>query len=241
MSRKYATPPVVEALCEVSFLGGRWDSTVPGAFFERVRSRYPHKEDHVRSPVDFLVEGAAATTRVHPPQQIVRFCSEDRSRIVQVGRDLLVVNQLRPYPHFEQWCPVVAEMMGHYEELVQPGAIGKLVLRYLNHVEVPDAGPDLASWFRLYPQVPDEIGRTESFMLRLEIRPQLPGHRLVLTLGSAETTSPATRGVLLDLYDEVTGTQPSMRDVPRLLDEAHRNIEAAFENTITDQLRRVFN
>lgn len=241
MSRKYAKAPVVEALCEVAFVGGRWDSTVPGAFFEQIRDRYPHKEDHVRSPIDFLVEGTAATTRVHAPQQIVRFCSDDRSRIVQVGRDLLVVNQLRPYPHFEQWCPVVKEMMGHYEKLVQPEAIGKLVLRYLNHIEVSDPGPDLASWFRLYPQVPDEIGRMERFMLRLEIQPQVPGHLLALTLGSAETTEPAKRGVLLDLYDEVTGSRPRMGDVPRLLDEAHKNIEAAFENTITDQLRQIFN
>ena len=30
--KKYRNPPVVEALCEIYFVGSQWDNTIPGLF-----------------------------------------------------------------------------------------------------------------------------------------------------------------------------------------------------------------
>src|SRR5436190_22414079 len=45
MTRKrYRRPPVVEALCEVSFAGSQWDDAVAGRFYDAVRGEFPKRQ-----------------------------------------------------------------------------------------------------------------------------------------------------------------------------------------------------
>lgn len=105
MSRSYANPPVVEALCELFTAGSAWDPTIPGLFYAHVREQFPKRRQarDMGLELEFGPEATAARlTRGEPRSQ---FSREDGSRMIQVAPDLVVVNQLRPYPAFEDWRP----------------------------------------------------------------------------------------------------------------------------------------
>src|SRR5205814_1213562 len=114
-----------------------------------------------------------------------RFAREDESRLLQVGRDLLVVNQLQPYPHYEEWRAVVHRTLDVYRGLASPAGIVRLGVRYINQVVVPGESVRMEDYFRIFPPIPPELGGGHGpFMLRLILTGTIcPGHHLTLSLG----------------------------------------------------------
>ena len=108
--RKYANPPVQEALGEIYFDGSRWDDTVPGRFYDRVLPLGFSRRETAREATEVMdrapdAERYGATS---DPAARMRFHCEPERRVLQVGRDLVIVNQLRPYPRFETWAPTIS-------------------------------------------------------------------------------------------------------------------------------------
>lgn len=238
MTRRYANPPVVEALCEVYTKGSAWDPTIPGLFYDRFRDRFPKRGQAQSVMIEATVGAPELAARVTSPEPRSQFKQEDGSRMIQVARDLIVVNQLRPYPAFEEWRPLILEALGIYQELARPAQVERIGLRYINRVVIPESEFPMDRYFGIYPQLPEALGSTYgSFMLRIEVPIPSPGHSLLATFG----TAPADKGgaaFVLDLYDTIA--EPDFNAVGRRVDEAHSHIERAFEAMITDATRRLF-
>jgi uncharacterized protein (TIGR04255 family) len=239
MGRRYPNPPVVEALCEIYTDGSAWDPTVPGLFYERVRDRFPKRGQARDVEIEVTVGAPAPATKVTPSEPRSQFAREDGSRMIQVARDLVVVNQLRPYPAFEEWRPQILEALDLYRELAKPSQVSRIGLRYLNRVVVPEPEVPMDRYFQLYPELPKALGTLHGpFMLRIELPTEVPGHQLVVTFGSAPRDREGTQAFVLDLYD-VVGS-PGFDAVPQRIDEAHAHIERAFEAILTDATRALF-
>jgi uncharacterized protein (TIGR04255 family) len=243
--RRYERPPIVEALCEVYFTGSLWDATTPGLFYEQVRGDYPQKSQ--MEQVDLVVQVGPGRTETRPLtiEPRMRFARDDNSRLVQLTRDLLVINQLLPYPHYEEWREVVHSTIDVYRRLATPTGINRLGVRYINRINVPFRGGRpirMEDYFRVYPQIPQELGDAHGpFMLQLLMIPVCAGHQLTLTLAIGPPEQPASMSALLDLYDVVLlGGRDAFGEIRRLLDEAHANIVHTFENTITEGSRSLF-
>jgi len=212
--RRYLNPPVVEALCETFFSGSVWDATVPGIFYDRIRGQFPIKSELKQMDVQIQIDTGEAATRMVSAEPRARFASQDGSKLVQVGRDLVVVNHLRPYPQFDAWRPLVISMVKLYGELTKPSAIDKIGVRYINRIEVPEEGHDPAMH---------------------------SDHSLMVTFGSAPSEAQRVSAYLLDLYDVVPVGKPiDLSLFSKRLDEAHANVEKAFESIITDTSRALF-
>jgi uncharacterized protein (TIGR04255 family) len=240
--RRYESPPIVEALCEIYFTGSRWDSTIPGLFYEQARRNYPQKSQIALVGVEMQVGPGQAETRPLSFEPRMRFARDDNSRLLQLARDLLILNQLAPYPGYEGWREELHRNLEVYRELAAPGGIDRLGVRYINRVNVPGLGLRMEDYFRVYPEIPPELsGAHGPFILQVLMIPVCPGHQLTLTLG---TSPPHPQGVLsfvLDLYDVVLlGGRDAFKEVRHLLDESHANIVHTFENTITDTSRKLF-
>jgi len=240
--RRYLNPPVVEALCETFFSGSVWDATVPGIFYDRIRGQFPIKSELKQMDVQIQIDTGEAATRMVSAEPRARFASQDGSKLVQVGRDLVVVNHLRPYPQFDAWRPLVISMVKLYGELTKPSAIDKIGVRYINRIEVPEEGHDMATYFKLYPEVPSELGAAHgNFFMRLQVPAMHSDHSLMVTFGSAPSEAQRVSAYLLDLYDVVPVGKPiDLSLFSKRLDEAHANVEKAFESIITDTSRALF-
>lgn len=242
MGKKYNNPPVVEALCEIFFDGSQWDSTLPGLFFDRVKNDYPKKKELEQIGVEVNVYKDAQGSRVLRGNQRIQFIKNDGSQLVQVEKDLLVVNQLRPYPKFEDWKPKIDAMLAIYKELAKPNSIKRIGVRYINRVVIPSGKFKMEDYFCLYPKVPQSLGAMHGkFMMRLEIPPKNKGHFLVITFGTAPAESPEISAAMFDLYNICNmPASASLVQIDERITEAHENIEMAFENSITDRTRTLF-
>jgi len=239
MGRRYPKPPVVEALCEIFTAGSAWDPTIPGMLYQRVHHRFPIRGQSRDVEIEVNVGAAAPATKVTPSEPRSRFSREDGSRMIQVGRDLVVVNQLHPYPAFEEWRPEILETLEIYRELAKPSKVGRIGLRYLNRIVIPETEVSLERYFQLYPELPKALGSLHgTFMLRIELPTETPGHQLIVTFGSAPREEEGTQAFVLDLYDLV----PTLHfdAVPVRIEEAHAHIERAFEAIITEATRALF-
>jgi len=241
--RKYRKPPVVEALCEIYFAGSNWDETVPGRFYDRVKDRFPVKRQREIQEAEVAFAGsgeAAASVRRLPPW--MQFLSEKGDRLIQLGRDLLVVNQLRPYPSFEDWEPVIYAALEVYRDLAQPKGVARLGMRYINRVVIPEPRILMEDYFTVYPHLPREMGEEHGrFMVRFEVLSRKSGHGVLVTFGSAPPSNPSEIVHLLDLYDIFKPSDMLPLDqVPTEVQTAHEDVEVAFEGSITQRLRQLF-
>ena len=242
--RRYRKPPVIEALCEIYFANSVWDDTVLGAFYERVKNTFPQKRQREIQEAEVTMGPGEAKAGVRCLPPWMQFVSEKGDRMIQLARDLLVVNQLRPYPHFEEWEPVVYSALTIYKELTQPRNVARLGLRYMNRVEIPEARIAMEDFFTIYPQLPPALGNTHgSFLVRVEVPQPEQGHTVLITFGTSapQQPNPNVQAFMLDLYDIVQLNKPlGQLDLGEEIKQAHRDLVMAFEDSITDRLRELF-
>jgi len=138
LDRKYEYPPVIEALCEIFFVESEWDETVPGRFYDLVKTDFPIKRQiEVQSAEMEFNRGARVTAGVQTRVPRMQFVSKENDRILQIDKDLLVVNQLRPYPRFRDWRPEIGKALSNYRGLTGTRIISHISLRYINRIEIP--------------------------------------------------------------------------------------------------------
>lgn len=243
--RKYRKPPVIEALCELYFTESAWDDTVVGRFYDLVKGDFPVKRQlemqEAQVTLSTTGEAAAGLNRLAPRMQ---FVSSKGERMIQLSRDLLVVNQLRLYSHprFEEWEPVIYQALAHYRALAAPKSVNRLGVRYINRVVIPERSIHMEDYYQIYPQLPQFMGDSHgSFMIRVDITNQKGGHSVLVTFASAPPEKPGEIAHLLDLYDVARfGKMVQFDEISEQVRMGHENVEAAFEGSITEKLRILF-
>lgn len=147
MGRRYRNPPVIEALCEFRFEPGQpWDLAVPGLVYEKIRDDFP-KRRQAR-----VLEARITARPSEVGQEILttdrmQFLRKDEKALIQVGRDLLAVNHLRPYPSWQAFLPLIRQGLSAYREAAHPSGLSRVGLRYINRIEIPGPSIKLEDYF----------------------------------------------------------------------------------------------
>jgi len=240
--RRYRKPPVVEALCEIFFSDSAWDDTVPGAFFERVKNDFPKKQQREIQQAEIALGPAEAKAGIRRLPPWLQFVSDEKRRMIQVAKDLLVVNQLSPYPHFEEWEPEVLRALDIYRQLAGPLTVQRIGLRYINRVTIPQAQIKMEDYFTVFPNLPRGLGGIHgSFLVRVEVPQGDSGHTVLITFGTVPQPRPDAQTFTLDLYDILHCNKPFEEiDFEKEVGRAHGNIVLAFEDSVKDRLRDLF-
>ncbi|MDP3047380.1 MAG: TIGR04255 family protein [Chloroflexota bacterium] len=242
MGRRYQKPPVIEALCEFQFEPSTpWDLTIPGLVYERIKGQFPKKrpakalEVSVAAGPDGVRQSVLTTDRM-------QFLQADGNALVQVAQDLLVVNQLKPYPTWREFLPLIRQGFDAYEQVVDPKGVRRVSLRYINRVEIPVSPLELADYFEFLPLVgprlPQDFG---NFMVGVEFGYEGSRDTLRLQMVSALGKAPDAHAVMLDLdYFLAQPGRTTLASVFEWVGRAHDRIEEVFEACIKDRLRTMF-
>jgi uncharacterized protein (TIGR04255 family) len=235
----YPRPPLIEALCEIYFDPGQeWDVTLLGLYYERVKSGFPGKRElrnlevSVQSgPEQFAQEIREAGVRM-------QFVRADKTAMVQVAPNLLVVNQLPPYPSWAEFRALISERVNDYVAVAKPQGLARIGLRYINRFNFTPGKYEFARYFARAKFIPPALFEaTGQFLFRLELA-QAEQERLLVTMASA-ATEPSQASIVLDLDHVSIGSRPPDTTVILAqLDAAHDRIETVFEDCLTDDLRR---
>ena len=244
MPRFYEKSPLVEALCEFHFEATQtWDLAIPGLLYAGIREEFP-KRRQGQDTIEVEVNPVTNAVVQKPVATRAQFSSEDEKAFVQVGPNLLIVNQLRPYRGWDVFSKMVAKILGAYSDVAPPAKIARIGLRYINRIEVPQQTVQIIDYLLTYPAVPITESRSVSaWSQRVEIPYQEAEGVLVLQSGSVprEQEQTGEYDFLLDLsFFSVLPQSRELASIPEWLTRGHDIVESMFENCITDKARESF-
>ncbi|GAB4409002.1 MAG: TIGR04255 family protein [Anaerolineae bacterium] len=242
MGKRYRYPPIIEALCEFRFEpASPWDLAIPGLVYEKVKAGFPKRRQAKAFEVSVTASLEGVEQRVTTTERI-QFLRDDEKALIQVDRNLVAVNHLKPYPGWQQFLPLIESGFTAYEEVVRPKGIQRIGLRYINRIEIPGQHIELEDYLQFRPFIGPELPQDfDSFIAGIQIPYDNSRDSLRLQVASTVSERPDCAAVLLDLdYYLAQPGQVSMEEAFTWVNEAHHRLEEVFEACITAQLRAIF-
>lgn len=241
----YKTPPIQEALVEFRFERGQeWDPTFAGKLHahELIKSVYTGKprlqkvvEAQLRAGTD-----EPASFEVREGTGRTQLINSDNTQHLSLGSDVLSVHELAPYLGWRSFRPRIEAALKAYDDVANPNGVTRIGVRYINSIAIPTATLRLEDYFTCSP--PHIFGFPETmsgFMNRAEYVEE-GGVKFLLTFASIEASEDSS-GFLLDLDFNWEGSAVPLTDVMQFVDDLHRREGIAFEATITNKAREIFN
>ena len=249
--RRYRNPPIEEALCEFRFKPSQdWDLTIPGKLHTELGSNYsgkPRQQRVVEVGLE-IKEGTPSGLQHKEALDRVQLVTENESRIVAVGPDVLSVHMLRPYQDvsdpqrsgWDEFRPRLEEALNAYWTVAQPEGINRIGIRYINKIEFPHPRVTLTSYLNcVLPTVAGLPRSMDGFFSRAEFSYD-DGIRLVLSQGTVpDTTTNLSFVIDLDVIWETNRAIPAETALTKADDLRNRE-RSAFEAVITDKARELF-
>lgn len=241
MTTKYQNLPIVEAVCEFKFFSeGQNDSIIPGMLFTKFSKEFPivkKKNLGLVIPVD---ENEREKDLVFNP--LTQFFNEENTKIIQVGKDLLTINCVNKYPHWENYKPLILKVFDEYISLANPTGIKRLGIRAINKISIPSEDLNLKDYFSFSPVSPfKDDNKLAAFILHIERSFFDDRDRLIMKNMTIVPEKEAHTSFLFDLdYVMKKATGLNFSEVSDWLEIAHNTLNDAFEISITDKLRDTF-
>jgi uncharacterized protein (TIGR04255 family) len=232
-------PPLVEAVCEFRFKGEKeWDWDIPGRLYELIATEFPKKG---------RVRGLSLSLEVHSergikqvPEDVDRFQMnrDDGSAMVQVGHNLLVFNQMLPYPGWNSLLGAIENVLNEYSKISPEAPFDRIGLRYINRLPIPKEAPtDIGTVTTFDPPIPPTIDKPlVNFYQRYELVHDDPKgvliHQTALQRGAE-----GGHNFILDLdFGSREVSDVAIRDARNWLTKAHERLEEAFVASINPTL-----
>ena len=244
--RVYRNPPVVEALCEVHFAPEDWDDNIPDKLYEEIKEDFPKRQLREFREAHVIVsendETATSEVKVLPNWTV--FLTESQDRLIQVSETILTFNQLPPYRPFSEWKEYFFNAFSICKNLAPCRKIKNVDVRYINRIEIPATETDLETYFKIMPVLPAGCGETQGpFLIKCTIPQPDDTNFLMVTFQTTrqDETAEEIQPFVLDLHIRILVNEKADKvDVENLVEDAHTRITRAFEGSITDILRQLF-
>lgn len=219
---------------------------MPEELYGRFENEFPKRQTKTIHKAEITVEDSGiASSEVEDLASVFQFLTEEGDQIIQVSENLLVVNQLQPYRHFNEWESLFYRALDIYEELVSPQKVDRVGFRYINRFEIPASGKTISmeDYFTIYPTIPQHLGETHGpFWVQLQIPQNDSNHTQLITFGTEDSPQPndGNLTIILDIYDKATfNTELNRNELSLEIKLAHDYLVRAFEGSITDTLREM--
>jgi uncharacterized protein (TIGR04255 family) len=243
MSRIYENPPIIEAICEFRFEPSQpWDWTVPGLVYAEIKNDFPEKREERTVPLQVHPGPQEVTYSLSPALAKMQFLRKDESAMIQVGPDLLAVNQFKPYPQWDATKEPISRALAVYRKVAVPKALRRIGLRYVNRIQIPEEQVRIDDYLLATPKAPEKLPQFfATWAQRIEIPIEDANGMLVLQAGSVREKEQSSVVFLLDLdFVTLDPRRVALEDALDWVDAAHCEIEQAFEACITDKARKLF-
>lgn len=244
MKKVYKRPAIQEAIFEAKFDNiDNFDAAMPGQVYERIREKYPLKQDikyHIFS-LGVANENFSAPKIQNPLLQAKK---EDGSELVQVGPGIAVANRIK-YSSWEDFTFAIKTILDAYISITEPLVITRLGVRYINSFIVPKNNIKITDYFNVGVQIPSILDKLEAFdwaFVNLCKSRNQNDFKLKTRLFTASLLpNEDSNKFLLDLdcYTELSDI-PRTEKIISLATQAHDEIiSKVFEEIITDSTREL--
>jgi uncharacterized protein (TIGR04255 family) len=243
----YGRAPISEAIIELRItppVGCSVDALRD--LFADERAAYPGCVDIVASAFEWEA-GTRVSARAQQEQTGFRFTNGDGRQIAQVQLEGYSFSRLHPYESWEPFRNEARRIWEIYRARIHPGAITRVAVRYINHLDLPLPLRDFKDYLRTVPEVSQDLPQALSgYLMQLQIPQAEIGAHLILNQGliqqndSSRQLPPSFVSVLLDIDLFRIGDIPN-DDVAiwEYLEVLHTKKNQVFEACITDRLREL--
>lgn len=233
--RKYKNPPILEAVCEIRFMPDqKWDFTVPGILYEKIKAEFPEKES-VSFPRGNSAQGELAVFR-----------SRKNNTMVRVGTKIPILSiiQQKPYSTWHEFRPKIANAYSELRAIdgVEIKGVQRIGLLYVNLIEIPKKSVNLVDYFKYGLNLGDSLPKDPRTFLVGSDFSFFEGRDVCrVQLASAKPSRDELFAVRLDLDYYLSKPQAvSPEGVLEWVETAHQKVEEIFEGCITDRARELF-
>jgi uncharacterized protein (TIGR04255 family) len=239
---KYKNPPIVEAICEFRFSKEtKWDPTISGSVYEKVKDKFPNKESRLEQQMILKAEETGFNQNMVSSQRALML-SQDRSSLIQVGQHLLSINHLKPYAGWEHFRPKIKMAYDTLGGITEINGIDRMALVYIDRIEIPGKRIELEEYFKFYPQLGPELPHDHmNFMVGVEFPYHDNRDFCKIQLTAAMATKKDHLALLLTT-EYYLARQKAIPPENALdwMEEAHTTVQRLFKGCITEKLEDVF-
>jgi uncharacterized protein (TIGR04255 family) len=238
MEKEIKKYPIIEALCEFQFSSGQpWDMTIPGLIYEQVKNEFSVKKQQTGIGIGFQAKGVIEQKIEMTPR--IQFLRPDESALIQIGPNVLIINQLRPYPKWENFKPLILDKLEVYRKVANPKGFKRILLRYINRFEFPGKQIELNEYFNFYPNIPPGFPQDHGpFNIRVDFSYKDGRDRLMMTLGTVVPDKPNIIPLNFDIFYVLAKPQSiSLDEASDWIEIAHEEINTAFNESITERCK----
>lgn len=240
----YPNPTIAEALCEVHFElqeGAEWKASLPGEFFKRIQDEYPEMEPIQEMGVQFEAKPSGLAQRILPARSRFRYKHKDKPILIQLAEKIITLNVLPRYPGWEVMVDRIADTWLQTSELLAPGRVNRIGLRYINRVPRESRDQRASEWFKTTDYIAPAVLRSGAGLLsRVEARLD-PENRAIVTLGDQGASPSDTSGAfILDIDRIVEKDLPvAVEGITAEATRLHEHVWNIFASAKTEKLERL--
>ncbi|MFA8392066.1 TIGR04255 family protein [Burkholderia ubonensis] len=174
----------------------------------------------------------------------VRLTSTAADRILQVQRRGFTYSHMPPYTRWSSFCAEAKVQWDQFVSTFSPSSVTRAAVRYINRIVIPSPSADIKEYFRLYPQVPEDVPQTITGSFMQLVMPQSDisnSAAAVINFALEPQSAPGTLSFLLD-FDVFSACQlaPSGDEVWNTLAQLRNRKNELFEASITNAARELF-
>lgn len=245
MSVTYSRPPLREAIFELrSELEVNLSAEKIELFYSKIAHLFPTKaKGH-----NFFIKSGPSKNNPdeleveQKMEQFDRFLNEtSKTNLHLTNNGVLSIHKLEPYQSWQEFFPIIQEVIAIFNEMFQLSNTERLGLRYINEITIPEEGFKLEDYFNYDLNLSVE-GKIISQQLNLFFSLNEDNDRINVKISEASQNVVGNKKFILDLdYFSIKITSCDLESVFAWIDNAHNNIETYFESIISAKTKEFFN
>ena len=132
----YKNAPLQEAIFEAKFSLESFDSTLPGQFFDKIRKKFPRKND--LNVITFAVGTTSSQVKDQPLIQapLMQAWNEERTSCLQIRPGIVAANDTK-YLCWQKFTQSIDLLLSSYFDCAKPLETKKVGFRCINRFLIP--------------------------------------------------------------------------------------------------------
>lgn len=243
--RTLRSPPITEGLIDLRVDESKFTREKLETVATALAADYPLRQDRRRISAEFA---AGPGEPLHAGAKDLgvfgaTFSSKDNLQVAQFRSDGFTLNRLAPYEGWEKVFPEAMRLWRVYSEVIEPGMVRRVAVRYINRIPFADRGVDLADYLRSPVPFPPGIANFVVSSLLTSILVSEPASpQTVKITQSLESNPPqGPHALLLDIDAFQQGEwRPDDNRIPVLFDQLRALKNRVFFESLTEQAIKRF-
>ena len=239
--RVYTNSPVQEAIIDFRV---EFEAPPPlellKAIMELEKDRYPQIEPRSYYQGTFTVGPIIGASTEQLSTGYVAW-NEGRTQAFQARVDGFTFSRLRPYTNWDEVRSEADRLFSRFCELTPGGRIRRSAVRFINRIDFTDPKVDLDDFFLTGLKIPPALDTGfAAALVQLHFPNPEENRMLVLNLASVPPESEGVQSFVLDLDSFESADFRSDDEAWASVERHHSGVKHAFEASITDRLREMF-